>query len=120
MVTHMTRIMFNWRLWGAALLIAFAVVFAGGAGSGHGHAWAESDVNNGRGLVDFPINDCGKNYWLVINLPPDHQLCIRGGLSEEKADKMADERGIWDLPWDEGLRAFEEMLTEIAQGWGWH
>ncbi len=110
--------LFNARLWLIALLIAFAVMLA----SKWGTAWAPPNVNNWQGLSEYPNQDCGQNYFLLLNYPGANKICLRGGISTEELDRKVEERhpGTWDLPFDDpGVDdAIYETLDWLTRLWG--
>ena len=112
----MTARLLNVRFWLLTFLLAAVIVLAAPK-QGPFLDNDQSQQEMGHGIYLNPVDDCGHNYfgrfWYPHGVP-----CLKGAVSQDELDKVAEERGIPDMPIDEALQAFRELLNEFAQAWG--
>jgi hypothetical protein len=102
-----------------ALIVLLALALAGPL---QGHMWSNPDTANELGHINMPNDDCGHNQTLWF-WTPQSGWCLRGNISEEKFDKLVEDRhpGVWDtsidfMDWiDDAVR---ETLDYLAHLWG--
>lgn len=108
----MTLRLFDVRLWLVAMLALAAIV-------GNGWVNDQAQPEQQHGFYLAPKSDCGSRWdvWLFL---PGGPPCLRGSISQDKLDKLSEERNIPDLPAHDALVSFRELLSDIAKSWGIH
>jgi hypothetical protein len=104
--------LFDLRAWAVVFLLAGLVLAIGPAMVG-------PEVNRGEGLVDYPNQDCGNNFFGLFLPGLNGRPCVFGSASQDSVDEMLDQRGAADRSASEGIDdLLGEVLVSLARRWG--